>query len=41
MVALDYAREGITSMDEVIRISADVDALSDEQITETATAELS
>ena len=41
MVALDYAREGITSMDEVIRISADVDALSDEQIAEPATAELS
>jgi len=30
--ALDYAREGITSLDEVIRISGGIDAQADEQI---------
>ena len=35
MVALQYAVEGITSMDEVIRISADIDSLTDEEILET------
>ncbi len=34
MVALQYAIEGIITMDEVLRISADVDAITDEQITE-------
>lgn len=38
MVALAYARQGITTMDEVMRISADVDALTDEQVKEEATA---
>lgn len=28
-VALDYAKQGITSMDEVLKIAADVDALAD------------
>ncbi|MBM2830842.1 MAG: biosis protein MshE [Gammaproteobacteria bacterium] len=32
MVALQYAIEGLTSMDEVMRISADIDVLIDEQI---------
>jgi MSHA biogenesis protein MshE len=32
MVALQYAVEGITTMDEVIRISADVDSLVDKEI---------
>ncbi len=35
MVALQYAVEGITSMDEVIRISADIDSLTDDEILET------
>jgi len=35
MVALQYAVEGITSMDEVIRISADIDSVLDEKIIET------
>lgn len=32
MVALQYAVEGITSMEEVIRISADIDSVTDEEI---------
>lgn len=32
MVALQYAVEGITTMDEVIRISADIDSVVDEEI---------
>jgi MSHA biogenesis protein MshE len=32
MVALQYAVEGITTMDEVIRISADIDSVTDSQI---------
>jgi MSHA biogenesis protein MshE len=32
MVALQYAVEGITTMDEVIRISADIDSVIDEEI---------
>lgn len=32
MVALQYAVEGITTMDEVIRISADIDSVVDENI---------
>lgn len=32
MVALQYAVEGITTMDEVIRISADIDSIVDEDI---------
>ncbi|MBL1141740.1 MAG: Flp pilus assembly complex ATPase component TadA [Proteobacteria bacterium] len=32
MVALQYAVEGITTMDEVIRISADIDSLVDKEI---------
>lgn len=32
MVALQYAVEGITTMDEVIRISADIDVIVDEEI---------
>ena len=32
MVALQYAVEGITTMDEVIRISADIDSVIDDQI---------
>ncbi len=32
MVALQYAVEGITTMDEVIRISADIDSIVDEAI---------
>jgi MSHA biogenesis protein MshE len=32
MVALQYAVEGITTMDEVIRISADIDSVVDEKI---------
>ena len=31
-VALQFAMEGITTMEEVLRISADIDALTDEQI---------
>ncbi|MFT5453323.1 MAG: MSHA biogenesis protein MshE [Enterobacterales bacterium] len=41
MVALQYAVEGITTMDEVIRISADIDSVVDEKIvyaTEEATS---
>ena len=34
MVALQYAVEGITTMDEVIRISADIDSIVDEEIIE-------
>ena len=34
MVALQYAVEGITSMDEVIRISADIDSITDQEIIE-------
>jgi MSHA biogenesis protein MshE len=40
MVALQYAVEGITTMDEVIRISADIDSIVDKeiiQVTEGAT----
>ena len=36
MVALQYAVEGITSMDEVIRISADIESVVDEKITESS-----
>jgi len=32
MVALQYATEGITTMEEVLRISADIDTLTDEAI---------
>ncbi len=32
MVALQYAVEGVTTMDEVIRISADIDSVVDEEI---------
>ena len=32
MVALQYAVEGITSMDEVIRISADIDSITDDEV---------
>lgn len=35
MVALQYAVEGITTMDEVIRISADIDSVIDEEIVQT------
>ena len=35
MVALQYAVEGITTMDEVIRISADIDSIVDEDIVPT------
>lgn len=34
MVALQYAVEGVTTMDEVIRISADIDSIVDEEIIE-------
>lgn len=36
MVALQYAVEGITTMDEVIRISADIDSVVDEEIIQTS-----
>ena len=36
MVALQYAVEGITTMDEVIRISADIDSIVDEEIIQTS-----
>ncbi len=36
MVALQYAADGITTMSEVLRISADVDAIVDEQIADAA-----
>ncbi len=35
MVALQYAVEGITTMDEVLRISADIDSVVDERIIQT------
>jgi MSHA biogenesis protein MshE len=34
MVALQYAVEGITTMDEVIRISADIESVTDDEIIE-------
>ena len=36
MVALQYAVEGITTMDEVIRISADIDSIVDAEITQSS-----
>lgn len=41
MVALQYAVEGITTMDEVIRISADIDSVVDENIITTSEGALS
>ncbi|OGT36371.1 MAG: MSHA biogenesis protein MshE [Gammaproteobacteria bacterium RBG_16_51_14] len=36
MVALQYATEGVTNMQEVLRISADIDTLLDEQINQSS-----